>query len=489
MFSPINDELSTMNSIVLTKHKISLVFAIVFLLSIYPIADTDFGWHLTTGEYIFQNKTVPKTDLFSFSLPQFPYVYYSWAGELLLYSSQKLAGPLGPSLFFASVLTLSIFFLFKTSQLFIRNQNWLLIIMAAPVAQILAGGRMRVFGLLFFSIAYFLITKYFYRKNFKYLLLVPPAFLLWSNFHASFILGIGVLFFLMLLKFSRQLFLTLIFSVAAIFINPYFFRIWQQALTITSNEVSQLKTINPDWQSPLAYGLGGYIYVLVFLVLLAFIFKSKLPVFAKALNLIIFVLSLFTQRFFFSLLVVFVPVANFMLFEFIKTFKKQLSLPVVKISLLSLYLVLALLTVQNVLKTVWAHSSFTNYTNYLQTMSPNKNLYSNWSPAATTYLLENYKQQNILTDANWGGLLLLADKNVKLFYYGAMDNFNEDGKLFPFIYLDLVNAKEPWQHQLKKYNVQTIYLPNSYPLVDALKHNSDYQLVFTDTKSSIFVKN
>lgn len=478
-----------MNSIVLTKYKIPLVFVVVFLLSVYPIADTDFGWHLATGEYIFQNKTVPKTDLFSFSLPQFPYVYYSWAGELFLYTSQRILGPLGPSVFFALILTLSIFFLYKTSQLFIKNQNWLLIIMAAPIAQILAGGRMRVFGLLFFSAAYYLLTRYIIRSNNKSLIFIPLIFLLWSNFHASFILGIGVLFLLLLLKFSRQLFLTLIFSVAAIFINPYFYRIWQQALTITSNEVSQLKTINPDWQSPLAHGPGGYIYVLVFLPVLAFVFKSKLPMFAKALNLIIFVLSLFTQRFLFALLVAFLPVANFMIFEFASIFKKQLSMPIVKISLLSLYLVLALLTVQNVLKTVYAHSNFTSYANYLQTMSPNKNLYSSWSPAATTYLLENYKQQNILTDANWGGLLLLADKNVKLFYYGAMDNFNEDGKLFPFIYLDLVNAKGPWQNQLEDYNVEAIYLPNTYPLTDLLRNNSDYQLVFTDSTSSIFVKN
>lgn len=348
---------------------------------------------------------------------------------------------------------------------------------------------MRVFGLLFFSIVYFLLTKYLRQKNHKYLFLVPVVFLMWSNFHASFILGIGALLVLLLFKFSKQLLQTLILSVLAIFINPYFYRIWQQAFTITSNEINQLKSVNPDWQSPLVHGLGGYVYALVFTVLLFFVFKSKVSLFVKVLNLVFFMLSLVTQRFFFALLVVFLPLANFMLLEFIKKFKKQLNTSVVRISLFSLYLVLALLIFQNILKTIYAHSSFTSYANYLTTLSPNKNLYSNLSPDATTYLLKNYSRRNILTDANWGGLLLLANKNLKLFYYGAMDNFNVNGQLFPFVYLDLINSKADWQNTLKVYKVDAIYLPNSYPLIESLKSDSDYKLVFADNQSSIILKN
>lgn len=471
------------------KYRQFLLFLIVFLLSIYPIADTDFGWHLATGGYIFQNKTVPKTDIFSFSLPGFPYVYYSWAGELLLYISQKLAGTLGPPMFFALTLTISIYFIYKSSKFFETYQNLLLFVVAAPVAHILSGGRMRVFGLLFFSIVYFLLTKYLIDRKTKFLILLPVIFLLWSNFHASFILGIGVLSLLLLLKFSRRLLTTYILSIIAIFINPYFYRIWQQALTITSNEINQLKSVNPDWQSPLAHGLGGYIYALVFIGLLFFVFKSKVSLFVKVLNLVFFMLSLVTQRFFFALLVVFLPVANLMLLAFIKKFKKQLNTSVVKISLFSLYLVLALLIFQNILKTIYAHSSFASYANYLATMSPYKNLYSGLSPETTTYLLENYSRRNILTDANWGGLLLLANKNLKLFYYGAMDNFNVNGRLFPFVYLDLINSKADWQNTLRVYKVDVIYLPNSYPLIESLKYNPDYHLVFEDKKSTIFLKN
>lgn len=471
------------------KYRQFFLFLIVFLLSIYPVSDTDFGWHLAAGKYIFQNKTVPKTDIFSFSLPEFPYVYYSWAGELLLYISQKFVGSLGPSIFFAITLTISIYFIYKSSRFFETYQNLLLFVVAAPVAHIMSGGRMRIFGLLFFSFVYYLLNKYSIDRKTKFLILLPVIFLLWSNFHASFILGIGVFSLLLILKFSRQLLTTYIFSIAAIFINPYFYRIWQQAFTITSNEVGKLKTVNPDWQSPLAHGFGGYIYALVFMVLLFFVFKSKVSVFVKVLNLVFFILSLVTQRFFFALLVVFLPVANLMLLAFIKKFKKQLNTSVVKISLFSLYFVLVLLIFQNILTTIYAHSSFASYANYLATMSPHKNIYSGLSPAATIYLLENYSQRNILTDANWGGLLLLANKNLKLFYYGAMDNFNVNGRLFPFVYLDLINSKADWQNTLKVYKVEIIYLPNSYPLIESLKYDPDYNLVFADNKSSIFLKN
>lgn len=473
----------------LKKYKPFLTFIAVFLLSLYPIADTDFGWHLAAGQYIFQNKFVPQTDLFSFSLPDFPYVYYSWAGELLLFISQKFMGFYGPSIFFAFVLTVSIYFIYKSSRLLIDKHHWLLFLVATPVAHILAGGRMRVFGLLFFSIVYYLLTKYLHSKQSIFLILVPPVFLLWSNFHASFILGVGVLILLLFFKFSYPLLTTFIFSTIAIFANPYFYRIWQQAFTITSNEVNKLKTINPDWQSPLAYGLGGYVYVLVSIALLFFMTKNKVPIFVKVLNFVIFLLSLVTQRFFFALLVVFLPVANRMILNFMKKFKRPASTLIVKLSLFCLYIILTLLVVQNIVKTIYAHSNFDNYTNYLATLSPNKNLYTNWSSPAISFLLENFPTKNILSDANWGGLLLFRDKNLKLFYYGAMDNFSADGQLFPFVYLSLINAKGDWQKALDEYKVEVIYLPNNYPLIASLKGNENWRAAYQDEKVSIFLKN
>ena len=65
--------------------KKSLFFVLVFLLSLHVIVDTDFGWHMRVGEYIVLEKRIPKADLFSFSVPDYPYVYHSWGAEVLIY--------------------------------------------------------------------------------------------------------------------------------------------------------------------------------------------------------------------------------------------------------------------------------------------------------------------------------------------------------------------------------------------------------------------
>src|SRR3972149_4366923 len=121
------------------KSLIFLFWAAVFVLCIKVVIDTDFGWHLRIGEIIFSTKSIPNSDIFSFSLPDYPYVYHSWLGELLIYIFYKLGGFWGVSLFFAAILFLSSIFIFKACKLFAKEVNTLLFFGSVLLAQALVG--------------------------------------------------------------------------------------------------------------------------------------------------------------------------------------------------------------------------------------------------------------------------------------------------------------------------------------------------------------
>src|SRR5207245_3074931 len=49
-----------------TRRLLVMVFmAVIFTLAAQPITDPDFWWHLKTGQYIVETRTIPHTDIFS----------------------------------------------------------------------------------------------------------------------------------------------------------------------------------------------------------------------------------------------------------------------------------------------------------------------------------------------------------------------------------------------------------------------------------------
>src|SRR3989344_3981926 len=75
--------------------------------------------------------------------------------------SYKLLGLYGVSILFSLILTICLFFIYKITQILSDNKvSYLLLILAVLLASTIAGGRMRVFGLLYLSITYFLFLKF-----------------------------------------------------------------------------------------------------------------------------------------------------------------------------------------------------------------------------------------------------------------------------------------------------------------------------------------
>src|SRR4051794_1984720 len=58
--------------------------ALTFLLGVFPLKDTDFWWHLRTGDLIRQTGRVPTTDLYTFTVPDHPWTDLHWGFQVAL---------------------------------------------------------------------------------------------------------------------------------------------------------------------------------------------------------------------------------------------------------------------------------------------------------------------------------------------------------------------------------------------------------------------
>lgn len=471
----------------------------IFLLSFQVVSDTDLGWHLRVGEYIFNNRQVPNRFLFSFANSTYPYTHYSWAAELVMYLFYKPFGLWGISIFYSAILTGSVLLIAKTCLLFSKKAVILpIFILITPLAHAIAGGRTIVFGLLFFSLIYYLFEKHQKFKS-KSLWLIPIVFLLWANFHASFVVGIALFIILLMLNSTTHMgskitlktkLALIILSILATLINPYTSSVWSQSVLITARQFSNLQSINPGWSSPFTVGTSGIIYILILLLVIILIcISKKVNLQQKILICLAFILTLSTIRFLFILLIFITPAIYIIISEFIKKQKPQiLNSFQVKLSVFVLFSTLILLIIKNLAEANFAYSSFSNYMSYLTLYSPNKKYFMELSPNAYTYFKDGLKNKNVLTDANWGGLFILDESQVKVFYYGAMDNLVVNGKTFSFEYLSLVSAANNWQEKLDEYKVEIVFLAPSYPLIRKLQDNPKWQKIYQDNLATILMK-
>src|SRR6266536_2379604 len=91
------------------------VFAFSFFFAARPISDPDFWFHLKTGEYILQNRTIPKADLFSFTNYGKPWVAHEWLSGAIFYAIYSRLGFNALILIFAILTALAFWIVFKRS--------------------------------------------------------------------------------------------------------------------------------------------------------------------------------------------------------------------------------------------------------------------------------------------------------------------------------------------------------------------------------------
>jgi len=177
-----------------------LIASLLFVGFFHPIISItqDLGRHFLLGDIILKTLNVPKTNLFSYTYPDFPFINLHWLSEVILFVVFKFIGFNGLLIFSTIIVAISFGLLFfklfkKTDFLALSTGSILYLLILFERTDI----RPEIFSFLFLSV--FLVILYKYREKYtKWIFLLPLIEILWVNMHIYFIVGSGLLFFFLL---------------------------------------------------------------------------------------------------------------------------------------------------------------------------------------------------------------------------------------------------------------------------------------------------
>ncbi|MBI2430826.1 MAG: hypothetical protein HYV39_02320 [Candidatus Levybacteria bacterium] len=180
----------------LTKVNLALVFALLIAGFLHPISaiTQDLGRHLLTGEIILKTFSVPKTNLFSYTYPDFTFINHHWLSEVIFYLTYQIAGFNGLLIFTILIVTVAfaLVFFFSLKQ---KGGIFAITIVSILYLRVLferTDVRPEIFSFLFLSV--FIMILYKYREHYtKWIFLLPFLELLWVNTHIYFPIGIAIL--------------------------------------------------------------------------------------------------------------------------------------------------------------------------------------------------------------------------------------------------------------------------------------------------------
>jgi hypothetical protein len=156
------------------------------------LATGDLGRHLKNGELFVESSLIAKTNLYSYTYPDQPFINHHWGSGVIFYWIKRAVGFQGLSLVFIaiSVITLFIFFNLaaKYSSFAVAAP---LAVIAIPVLITRHEARPELFSYLLSGVFLYVLWGYKHGKlGFGWLCLLPILELFWVNLHIYFFIGI-----------------------------------------------------------------------------------------------------------------------------------------------------------------------------------------------------------------------------------------------------------------------------------------------------------
>lgn len=172
-----------------TRTFVAVLFLGLFALAARNVTDPDVWWHLRTGQYIAEYKSVPHTDPFSFTRGGAPWVAHEWLTDLLLYCTLRHIGWGGLILLFAAILCAAFFLLYLRcgSTPYVAG---IATLVAAWATMPVWGVRPQVVSLLLTSLWLLILERS--ETNPRLLWWTVPLTLLWVNLHGGFAVGLAL---------------------------------------------------------------------------------------------------------------------------------------------------------------------------------------------------------------------------------------------------------------------------------------------------------
>ena len=480
------------------KFTIRQVFFVVmvlglFLMTLRPIADPDFWWHLRTGQLIVQTQSIPHIDPFSFTKTGAPWITHEWLSELFIYKLFQLGG-YGLLIFIFSLIITTAFLLSyfaspKETQPYIAGFALLLgAVSTAPTW----GVRPQMISLLITSLFLFLLTRYRQSGKLKFILPIPFITLVWVNLHAGYFLGlaiigiyiIGALAELLIAEFQKDeitaapptlhsiLMLCGLLGacVLATLINPNGLQIIIYPFqTLSSPSMQQFiqEWFSPDFHQIIWQPLAWFILALIGFGMLS---KKTISPTNILLTLILGYAALRSMRNIPLFIIVAIPVLSDLVSSLVKIkFNDRTPSRLLRIVVPILLVFVVLVT----------------FVRFVQVVRQQASTESEFFPkAAVDWLVENKPKGNLFNTYGWGGYLIWRTyPEYHVYIDGRADVY---GDAFLFNYMSIYRAEPGWEAKLDNENIRTILVEPNSPLANILNQSPGWRVSFNDKTSIIF---
>jgi hypothetical protein len=491
-----------------------LVFLLV-LLAVFAMAarisvDTDTWWHLRAGQWIVENRTVPKADPFSFTRAGEPWRYPGWLVQVPLYWIYQHLGPGGLNLWTAMMVMLTFAFVWQTLSggKFLRA---FMTIFAVTASGIYWAARPYMLTFLFSAIYLYLLeadkddahSQMASGWRLGRLWWLPILMIIWANSHGGFVVGFilwGVYFAGAFLDgltdgFSKGGRLTFgMEMVKKIFSKPRLRALslvgFLMVLGVCINPNGPVMLLYPfktvgidvlhqfiqEWQSPNFHQTNVLPFLWLLLILIAVLGLSKRSITIEGLLLVIgFAYLSFTAGRNIALFALVAPmVLTRHAVPLLEALGKRLGFRLTSqtpirntpgLSLLN-WMILGVLVFAVMIKSSQIYPSGPNQSHF-DTILPVK---------AVEFIRAEKPDGQIFNSYNWGGYLLWALPEYPVFLDGRTDVYGDE---LIEEWIEIVQGQSGWQEALDRWGVNLILLEPDRPLVRELPSHG-WNLIYED---------
>ena len=463
-----------------------LLVAGVFVGTRLNLWDPDTWWHIRVGQKILAEGKWPATDPFSFTVSGNDWMAYEWLGEVLMGFSTRWGWLVGPTVLLIGLS--ASFMLLLHYYACLRSGNvkaaFVACALVLPLAQAFFSLRPQLLGYNFLLVT-LICLEHCRRGRRRLVWLLPILFLVWVNTHGTFIFGLLVLGLFWaggLVEFHkgglvaerwtpsqrRQLALVLLLCLLVLPLTPYGTRLAAYPLVMSLSQPVNVANIQ-EWQPPFGLFMGKFLLGLLLAFFLAQVISPlKYRLEEAALLLFAAYAACVHLRFVCLFLLVFTPLLAASLARWIPAYQAAKDHFVLNAALLAMVAV--------------GLVAFFPSDRQLQKLAEER-----YPLKAVEYLRSHPLRGRMLNEYGWGGYLIWAlSPEHKVFIDGRADIYEYAGVLSD--YLSIVRLEPRTLPLLRTYGIESCLIPRKAPLETFLAALPDWERVYADDVSVLFVR-
>jgi hypothetical protein len=486
-----------------------LLAILIFAMAARTPLDSDMWWHLRAGEVTWTSRQPLMTDIFSSIQTGSQWINHSWLSQVGMYLLFRCGGYLALGAAVALLATLSMMSVYLQMSGSPLLRAFLLVLGAAVCAPVWTPRPQLVSLVLFAGLAYLLYLYKWRQRNLLWLSV--PLFILWSNLHGGYVLGLllmgsilvgellnhGLRFYqgnMLSWRSCGKLALWLGLAGLVVVINPNGEAMWTIPFkTIGVNAVQQ--SID-EWGSPNFHILIQQPMIWLLLATLGAIGLSSRRLDGSDLvSLGLFTyLALLARRNFGPFAVIALPILSRHLVSFLEEWRitntdrlekwrmwiwfQHISRPPKEKTRLQLGINILICTVLLVI--ALGKLALVSQPAFVQ-----QNLQSMFPDRAAAWVEFQQPKGKMFNDYNWGGFLIWRLPEYPVFIDGRTDLYT-DQQLAD--YVSTINGKPGWEQILTDNQISLVVIPPESGLAGQLDQKPDWWRGYGDETAVVYLR-